>query len=284
VSRRPRVAVVGHVEWATHALGAFPGPGEIRPLEDAFDEPAGGGAVAAIQAANLGAETYFFTALGADSAADAAHMVLAGHGITVRAAPRAEPQTRAISVTGPTGDRAIALIGMPLAPRVDDQLGWEDLADMDAIYFTGRDPATLTACRTAPALVVTARRWRVLADAGIECDVLVSSASDPDEQIPPGELEVPPGAWAITDGARGGTWFEQHERPHTWSPVRPPGPAADSYGCGDTFAAGLTVGLAAGYPLADAIALGARCGAHTLTARGGLRGQLVEQIAPPDED
>ena len=117
MTRRPRVAIVGHVEWATHALGAFPAPGEIRSLEDAFEEPAGGGAVAAAQAAKLGAETAFFTALGADSAGDASHMVLAELGITIHAAVRPEPQTRAISVTGPTGDRAIALIGGPLEPR-----------------------------------------------------------------------------------------------------------------------------------------------------------------------
>jgi ribokinase len=282
MTRRPRVAVVGHVEWATHARGAFPAGGEIRALEDAFDEPAGGGAIAAAQAVKLGADTVFFTALGADSAADAAHLMLSELGIAVRAAPRTEPQTRAISVTGASGERAIALIGAPLAPRADDRLGWDDLADMDAVYFTGRDPLTLVACRTASTLVVTARRWRVLAEAGIECDVLVASASDPDEEIPAGGLEVPPGAWAITDGARGGTWIEQHERPHTWNPVRPPGPALDSYGCGDAFAAGLTVGLAAGYPLAAAIALGARCGAHTITARGGLQGQLTETVPLAD--
>ena len=113
--------------------------------------------------------------------------------------------------------------------------------------------------------------------------MLVSSANDPDEQIPPGGLEIPPGAWAITDGARGGTWFEQHERPHTWSPVRPPGPAIDSYGCGDAFAAGLTVGLAAGYPLADAIRIGARCGAFAVTGRGGLAGQLTETVPLADD-
>ncbi len=282
MTRRPRVAIVGHVEWATHARGTFPVAGEIAALADAFDEPAGGGAIAAAQAAKLGAETVFFTALGADSAADAAHLMLSELGITVRAAPRAEPQTRAISVTDPAGERAIALIGAPLAPTAEDHLGWEDLADMDAVYFTGRDPLTLTACRTAPALVVTARRWRVLAEAGIECDVLVASATDPDEQIPAGGLDIPPGAWAITNGARGGTWIEQHERPHTWNPVRPPGPAVDSYGCGDAFAAGLTVGLAAGYPLAEAVTLGARCGSHTITARGGLRGQLTEAVTTAD--
>jgi ribokinase len=278
MSRRPRVAIVGHVEWATHALGTFPGPGEIRLLEDAFDEPAGGGAVAAAQAAKLGAETTFFTALGADAAGEATRTRLAALGISMHTASRAEPQTRAISVTDPGGDRAIALIGGPLSPSAGDPLAWEDLAEIDAVYFTGRDPATLAACRTARVLVATARRWPVLAAAGIECDVIVGSANDPDEQVPSGALAVAPRAWVMTDGRRGGRWIEQHDRPRTWEAVAPPGPIVDSYGCGDAFAAGLTVGLGAGWSLADAIALGARCGAHTITARGGLRGQLTDVI------
>jgi ribokinase len=50
----------------------------------------------------------------------------------------------------------------------------------------------------------------------------------------------------------------------------------DSYGCGDSFAAGLTVGLARGLELDEALAVGARCGAACLTGRGGLRAQLRE--------
>ncbi|MGB2711191.1 MAG: PfkB family carbohydrate kinase, partial [Conexibacter sp.] len=53
-----------------------------------------------------------------------------------------------------------------------------------------------------------------------------------------------------------------------------PGPPVDAYGCGDSFAAGLTYGLAAGIELDAALALGARCGAHCLTGRGPYAGQL----------
>ena len=35
----------------------------------------------------------------------------------------------------------------PLSPEEDDPLDWDDLAGLDAVYFTGRDPATLAACR-----------------------------------------------------------------------------------------------------------------------------------------
>ena len=278
--RRPRVAVVGHVEWATHATGIFPGPGEIRTLTDAFDEAAGGGAVAAVQIAKLGAQTQFFTALGADAIAENARDALTAQGVEVRAAHRSVPQTRAISVVGPLGDRAIALIGAPLGPEATDELGWADLAGTDAVYFTGRDPATLHACRSARVLVVTARRWEVLAASGIQCDVLVASANDPAEEVPPGALASTPQVWVITDGARGGTYLDRRDRPRTWDPIAPPGVVVDSYGCGDAFAAGLTVGLARGTSLHDAIALGARCGAWSATARGGLAGQFREDSPP----
>jgi ribokinase len=276
ISPRPRVAVVGHIEWATHAAGTFPGPGEIRSLHNAFDEPAGGGAVAAAQAAKLGAATTFITALGADAVAAAAAAQLTALGIELRVARRDVPQTRAISVTGPLGDRAIALIGDPMGPEAADDLGWDDLAAMDAVYFTGRDPATLAACRSARFLVVAARRWQVLAAAGIGCDVLIASGNDADETVPAGALPIAPAAWVITDGARGGTYLADGAPPRTWEAARPPGPEIDSYGCGDAFAAGLTVGLARGWDLAGAVALGARCGAATITARGGLAGQLTE--------
>ena len=133
MTRRPRVAIVGHVEWATHAHGIFPAPGQITSLRDPFDEPAGGGAVAAAQAAALGAETLFFTAVGNDDVSTRALEILRDHGIEVRAARRATPLTRALSVTDATGDRAIALTGEPMGPEIGDALGWEDVATLDAV-------------------------------------------------------------------------------------------------------------------------------------------------------
>jgi sugar/nucleoside kinase (ribokinase family) len=63
---RPRVAVVGHVEWLTHGRGRMPLPGEITYLTEPIDEPAGGGGVSAVQVAKLGAECLYYTALGGD--------------------------------------------------------------------------------------------------------------------------------------------------------------------------------------------------------------------------
>jgi len=67
-----------------------------------------------------------------------------------------------------------------------------------------------------------------------------------------------------------------------WAATDPPGPVIDAYGCGDAFAAGLMYGLAAGRDLADALALGARCGAHALTGRGPYAGQYEPaRVQPP---
>ncbi len=77
-----------------------------------------------------------------------------------------------------------------------------------------------------------------------------------------------------TEGKRGGRYRRRDGETGSWAAALPPGQAADSYGCGDSFAAGFTYGLAAGMPLGDALALGARCGAVCLTGRGPYERQL----------
>ena len=273
---RPRITVVGHVEWVTHGVGTMPAPGGISYVSDPFDEPAGGGGVAAAQVPKLGAECLFFTALGDDHSGDQAAARLGAEGVTVLAARRHQSQTRAVSATGPTGDRAILVIGGPVSPRIEDPLPWDDIGACDAAYFTGHDSATLQAARRARVLVVTARRLRQLMESGVRADVLVASASDPSEAVDPSVLPVPPGAIVWTEGARGGRYVREDGTEGRWDPAPLPGPAAGSYGCGDSFAAGLTVGLGRGLDLDAALALGARCGAACLTGRGALGPQLVE--------
>lgn len=273
---RPRVAVVGHVEWVTHGIGLMPLPGEITYLEEPFDEPAGGGGVSAAQVPKLGAECLLFTALGTDHSGDAALERLGAEGVTVLAARRDEPQTRALSATAADGDRAIAVIGRSMSARIEDALPWDDLAGCDAAYFTGHDSATVAAARRAEVLVVTTRRLRQLVESGARADVLIASDSDPSEAVDPAALPVPPGVVVWTQGARGGRYETADGRSGRWEPAPPPGPPVSSYGAGDSFAAGLTVGLARGLELDAALALGARCGAACLTGRGALTPQLVE--------
>jgi ribokinase len=270
---------VGHVEWITHGSGLMPRPGEIRYLGDPFDEPAGGGAVCAAQVAKLGTETLFYTALGSDDAGRASAERLAAIGVTVLAAIHDGPQTRGVSSVDATADRAILIVGGPTSARIEDPLPWDDLASCDGAFFTGHDSATVAAARRARTLVVTSRRLDQLVESGVRADVLIASAGDPSEAVDPDRLPVAPGAIVWTEGSRGGRYLTSDGASGRWEPAALPGAAVDSYGCGDSFAAGLTVGLARGLDLDGAVALGARCGAHCLTGRGALEAQLDERGA-----
>jgi len=272
----PTVAVVGHVEWVTHAVGELPHRGQIVRLSDAFDEPGGGGGVAVFQVAKLGARAQFFTALATDATADATGECLAAEGVETLAGERAGIQTRGLAITDSTHERTIILTGERLSPRIDDPLPWDRLARADGAYFTGDDPRTLIAARAARHLVVTARRLDALIESRVEVDVLVASAADTDEAVDVEALPVAPRAIVWTQGGRGGHYLTVSGHAGRFEAAPLPGPPVDSYGCGDSFQAGLTVGLARGLGLEQALALGARCGAAVLTGRGGLATQLRE--------
>ena len=274
---RPLVAVIGHIEWLTHGIGPMPLPGQITYLSEPFDEPAGGGGVSAAQVAKLAADCLFYTALGSDSVGAEAGRRLEREGVTVIAGRRDEPHTRALSsVVELGGDRAIVVVGQAASARIDDPLPWDDLAGCDAAFFTGHDPATLVAGRRARSLVVTSRRLGQLVASGVRADVLIASDADESERVDPGALPVTPGAIVWTEGGDGGRYLLADGTTGRWSAAPLPGPPVDSYGCGDSFAAGLTVGLGRGLGLDGALALGARCGAACLTGRGALGPQLVE--------
>ncbi|HKI91608.1 MAG TPA: PfkB family carbohydrate kinase [Gaiellaceae bacterium] len=267
------VAVVGHVEWVEFVrVEHVPGPGEIVHTLETWEEPAGGGAVAAVQLANLNGSALFFTSLGADELGRRAREDLAARGVTVHDAEAREPQRRAFTYVDEHGERTITVLGSKLRPSGEDAaLPWEELARCDAVYFVSGDVAALRAARRSPTLVATARELSTLRRGGVELDVLVGSGEDAGERYEPGVLEPPPSVVVTTSGALGG-WV-QPGGPFRAAPL--PGPVADAYGCGDCFAAGLTYALADGRPLDEAVSLAARCGAAVLTGRGAYAGQLT---------
>nr|MBA3263893.1 hypothetical protein [Thermoleophilaceae bacterium] len=77
-----------------------------------------------------------------------------------------------------------------------------------------------------------------------------------------------------TAGASGGAYETRDGERAGWEATPLPGPVSDLYGCGDSFAAGLTYGLGAELPIAQALNLAARCGAACATGRGPFEGQL----------
>ena len=101
--------------------------------------------------------------------------------------------------------------------------------------------------------------------------MLVGSGEDEGELFRPGDLDPPPALVVTTSGPLGG--WAQPGGPFRPAPV--PGPVVDAYGCGDSFAAGLTFALARGDAPEQAILFAARCGATVLTGRGPYTSQLT---------
>ena len=269
-----RVGVVGHVEWVQFALvERVPVSGEIVHARETFAEPAGGGAVAAVQLRKLAGAARFLTALGDDDAAQRVVERLGELGVELHAGTRDAPQRRTFTFLDDAGERTITVLGERIVPWRSDPLPWDELGELDGIYLTGGDAAAVRAARAARVLVATPRAMAALADSGVRLDILVGSASDPGEAYEPGMLDPPP-RWVVsTRSEQGGTW--SGESSGSWQATPLPGPPADAYGCGDSFAAGLTYGLAAGMDMRAAVELAARCGAACLTGRGPYAGQLA---------
>lgn len=275
-----RVAVVGHVEWIEFArVEHVPTAGEIVHAHETWEEPGGGGAVAAVQLAKLAGEALFFTALGDDELGHRARDELTRQQVRVAAAWRDLPQRRGFVFVDGAGERTITVIGSRLGPGGDDPLPWDELTGVDAVYFTAGDAAAARAARAARTMVATARGLETLAEAGVELDALLASANDADERYERGELRPEPRLVVRTAGAAGGEWERADGQTGRFDPAPVAGPVADSYGCGDSFAAAVTFGLGAGLPLDEVLALAARCGAACLTGRGPFAGQLA---APAD--
>lgn len=89
-------------------------------------------------------------------------------------------------------------------------------------------------------------------------DVLVGSTHDPDERYAPGDLDPEPGMVVTTAGSAGGSYTTRDGRRSAYTPAPPPAVLHDTYGAGDSFAGALTVALARGLGLEEALAVAAR--------------------------
>jgi ribokinase len=275
-----RAAVVGHVEWIEFGrVDHMPASGEIVHVTESWQEPGGGGAVSAVQLARLAGEATLYTALGDDDVGHRAKAGLEALGVRVEAVFRPEPQRRAYVHVDAAGERTITVIGSRLGPAGADPLPWSELARTDAVYLTAGDAAAVQAARAAATLVSTTRGLETLRDAGVALDALVASAHDPGERYETGDLDPAPRYVMRTAGPAGGEYESPGGELGRWQATPLPGPVSDLYGCGDSFAAGLTYGLGAGWPVERALELGARCGAACATGRGPYAAQLRSAAA-----
>jgi ribokinase len=275
-ARRLRVAVVGHVEWVRFArVPNVPRAGEVMHAREVFEEPAGGGAVAAVQLARLAGEATLLTALGEDEHGRRSVARLLDLGVRVYAARRSAPTRSAVTLVDDAGERTITTFGRRLEPTGEDVvLPWEELKEMDAVYFTAGDVGALRAARGARVVVASPRALDAVGH-GVPLDALVLSGEDAVERREATRAQEEAELAVFTEGARGGSYRERFGGSGTWKAAPPPSDPVDSYGCGDSFAAGLTFGLGACLAVTDALALAARCGAVCLTGHGPYERQLA---------
>jgi ribokinase len=275
----PSVAVVGHVEWVQFAhLRQVPVAGEVVHAEDPFEEPAGGGAVAAVQLARLAGGASLFTALGDDELGERSLRRLAELGVTVSAELRNEPTRRALTMLDDRGERTITTLGPRLAPSGGTpELALGGIGAVEGIYFTAGDLPALRAARAAANVLVASPRAGECLGHGVPLDALVLSADDAIEEGAVRRAEAEAVLLVATEGAHGGRFASADGEQGRWSaePLPAGDGGGDAYGCGDSFAAGLTFALARGMKRDAALRLAARCGAVCRTGRGPYGRQLT---------
>ncbi len=262
-----KLAVVGHVEWMTFIkVKHFPKAGIISHALNSKELPGGGGAVAAIKMTELTQErVHFFKSLGNDDIGKKCYKFLKKRGLEVHVAWRDEPTRKGVSFVDSNTDRSITVIGKRLQANAIDSLPWEILSTFDGVFVTAADSKAIKFCRKAKKLILTPRvKVEEIEKSDVNIDVLISSALDPDEKAQTENLKIKPKLIIQTEGSKGGKLFPGGQ----YRAIRPIAPVIDTYGCGDSFAAGVTAGMAADLEISESIKIGAKCGSICATHFG----------------
>ena len=274
--RRERFAVVGHVEWVSFArVEHVPRAGEVVHALDPFEEPAGGGGVAAVQLARLAGGARLVSVLGDDERGRRSRRRLEELGVEVDAAVVTEPTRWALTLVDDRGERTITTFGPRLEPH-----GAIGAAALDGVYFTAGDAHALRSARAATRVLVASPRARAALGHGIRLDALILSAHDEIEREAAEPVLDEADVVVMTEGERGGRFTTRAGEHGRFQATPIPGAPVDSYGCGDSFAAGVTFGLGIGLPLHVALQIGALCGSACVAGRGPYGRQLVRGELP----
>ena len=265
-----RLAVIGHVEWVTFLLqDDFPSAGIINHAKDNLQKAAGGGAVSAIKMGTLtNRKVDFFTALGNDKQGLECYEMLNKYNLNLYVAWKKEPTRQGVSIVDKNGDRSITIIGKRISPTIRDNLPWDNLKNYDGIFITATDSNVLKECRKSKVVVATPRLGlKTINDSNIELDALIGSGNDPLERVAKDDICIAPKVTIRTEGSRGGVIIPGGR----YEAAKLEGKPIDTYGCGDSFAAGVTAGIASGNKLVDAIKIGSDLGADCASYFGPYR-------------
>ena len=263
-----KLAVIGHIEWVTFLkVDQLPLAGQISHAKNCFEEPAGGAAVAAVQMARLiNGPVDLITSLGKDTYGEKCYERLSNLGLNLKVAWREKPTRKGISLISNDVERAITVIGDRLQPIASDDLPWSDMKNYDGIFVTATDKEGIKFARKAKFLAVTPRTGKnTLKISNVKINALIGSGLDPGEKINYEELVPKPDIYIATEGKSGGTIYPKK---HKYNSIKPSSKEIDSYGCGDCFAGAVTAAMSAKMDLAQAIKIGAYCGAECSTHYG----------------
>ena len=162
-------------------------------------------------------------------------------GIKLHIAWRDKPTRRGFSLIDSQGERAITVIGERLAPTHKDNLEWNIFKKMDGIFITASDSEIFKMARSASILCTTPRvGLNTINNSNVLLDGLIGSNLDPGEVFSFSELSLKPKYTIKTEGEKGGIIFPGGR----YKALKNKKFKVDSYGCGDSFAAGILYGMA----------------------------------------
>ncbi len=250
-----KFAVIGHIEWINFLkVDLLPKPGIICRANRSLELPAGGGALIAKTLYELSNnEIHFFTSLGKDYYGKKSFEFFEKIGINLHVAWRSEATRKGFSLIDKNGERSITTIGKRLAPSHNDNLDWNILRDMDGIFITAGDNNLFKKAREANILCTTPRVGiDLINQSKVSLDALIGSNLDPDESFLLSDLNKTPRYIIKTEGEHGGIYIPGGR----FKAINNNDIKIDSYGCGDSFAAGILYGLAGNWPIEKALKLG----------------------------
>ncbi len=256
-------AVIGHVEWINFLeVDYLPKAGLICHSKRSLELPAGGGGVIArtLREITTG-DVHFFTSLGNDFYGIQTKEIFEKMGIHLHVAWRNSSTRKGFSLVDKSGERSITIVGDRLAPSSKDNLNWNLLKEMDGIFITAGDEEIFKKSRSCSILCTTPRVGiKIISNSKVFLDALIGSNLDPDENFSLSDLTNIPKYIIKTEGKDGGILFPGGR----FKAVKNNIPIVDSYGCGDSFAAGILFGLASNWNIDKTVKLGTVLGGNCI--------------------
>ena len=262
-----KFAVIGHIEWMNFLkVDNLPQPGIISHSRKSFEIPAGGGSVIAKTLNELTHnQVHFFTSLGKDFFGKKSYEILSEMGIKLHVAWSDKPTRKGFSLVDKKGERSITVIGERLEPEFSDKLDWDILQDMDGIFVTAGDINLLKAARASKSLCVTPRFGiEKINKSEIKIDALIGSNLDPGEHFLEKDLKIKPRFILKTEGEAGGLCIPGGR----YKAAELKNKKIDSYGCGDSFSAGILYGLTSTWKIEKSISLAKVLGRNCIESFG----------------